>query len=267
MKIHSPGNVMIHSSSISRREIQTHSSLKDESNELHRRRPGDRYQYNISEFRDNIRHAFSQTDIHYSTSESSDVSIQVDTFSNQVVDLTYEIGNLMDSLYRERSRNADRERILISQMNAIRDQQLYDKKGDADDVTIAIRITDTELRLDRIPRAYTAFRFEVKLLRRDDADESAFTIRKFEPCPIQHPPHLLLPELPMHFRVPHTCGQMSICFQFFASSEFEPDMFDLFLGEWASPPFVPCMKETRKPEISRMIFPKFGVLDIEVVFN
>lgn len=258
---------MIHSSSISRREIFTHSSLKDESSELHRRRTRDRYQYNISEFRDNIRHAFAQTDIYHSTSESSDVSIQVDTFSNQVVDLTSEISDLMDTICRERSRNADREKILISQMNAIRDQQLYDKKGDADDVTIAIRITDTELRLDRIPRVYTAIRFEVKLLRRDDADESAFTMRKFEPCPIQHPLHLLLPELPMHFRVPHTTGQMSICFQFFASSEFEPDMFDLFLGEWASPPFVPCMKETRKPEISRMIFPKFGVLDIEVVFN
>jgi hypothetical protein len=221
----------------------------------------------VSEFRGNIRHAFAQTDIHYSTSESSDVSIQVDTFSNQVVNLKSELDDLMDSICRERSRNANRERILISQMNAIRDQQLYDKNGDADDVTIAVRITDTELRLDRIPRAYTAIRFQVKLLRRDDADESAFTIRKFEPCPIQDPVHLILPELPMHFRVPHKCGQMSICFQFFASSEFEPDMFDLFLGEWASPPFVPCMKETRKPEISRMIFPKFGVLDIEVVFN
>ena len=253
---------MIHSASVSCRQTEIRRSL--ESPILDSRASDSRLRINSSQLRGHISHAYIQTDLRFESFSGVDEGTQVDSMSELVGSMESEISDLRRELQSNATRCADRERILISQMNAIRDQQLYAKSVTDDELVISVALVEIDLQVSANDHVLDTMYLIINL---SDAETGAVHCSvQTETFALQMQTKQPSQRLVSTVRINRNVGQSNVGVMGYAFSTVDDSIFKVVIGEWTSPPFVPCLKETRNPERLNVLFPRMGAIVVELVY-
>jgi hypothetical protein len=253
----------MHKSSISSAEQRLREPSISETSDLELRNEAiRRMRLNRLEFADKIKHSAIQTEPPDGSFrigiQTKDQWVQIDSDSEMLRKLQSEIREAYVQFDRDKARYSERERLLIAQMNALRDTQ-SDCSGSS--LTILISFKGLNLERSRIPLEHRIITLETTILNADGTQQilpvTVSSDGKIEQSGI------LPPSLPLSIPVPHKTGLIKIHFRIIAAS-LNMAMFSTILGEWVSPPFVPCLKEKGSGENLRAILEGLGSMDIEL---
>lgn len=255
--------IMIHASSISKKEVVVPRNLRDVS--LRVRDIEDKFKFNTLQFRGLVADAEAQTDVHIEDGDRVSAETQVNLFDDEINNLKGTVNRLVSQLENELIRSTDRERILIAQMNAIRDQQVVVQRRLEKTISITVRLYNFDLILSHLPVTVDCVSFSVSAI--EAVDENPICSRMSEPKDIDLIGESKLADIQMRTIVPQETGKMYLLFTGYAFTRDDDSSFKLLLGEWSTQPFVPCLKDLHKPEMFRILFPACGVIDAELIFS
>lgn len=255
--------LMIHASSISKKEVVVPRNLRDVS--IRVRDVEDKFKYNTLQFRGLVSAAEAQTDVHIEDGNRVSAETQVNLFDIEINNLKGEISMLQTQLENELIRSTDRERILIAQMNAIRDQQVVVQRRLEKAISITVRLYNFDLNLSRLPVICDCVSFSVSAIEAVDENPICSRITEFKDIDLIVESKLA--DIQVRTIVPQDAGKMYLLFTGYAFKRGDDSCFKLVLGEWSTQPFVPCLKDLHKPEMFRILFPACGVIDAELIFS
>lgn len=225
-----------------------------------------RLRYNAAELRGLLKHTSCQTmDTCVDTIFLRlDQASQVDGLDISSLEFDSHLAELRSTLEAERCRYQQREKLLISQMNALRDAE----STIMSDVKIGLSISAKALEFDlsAIPESYDRILWSISCLElgRDDrvlaVGNSNSTIRNKR--------FLEITTEPVELRVPRSAGQVSLFFRFLARSSGQSNAnFPLIIGEWSSPLFIPCLKDLGSIESFQVLIDEVGIASFDLVFR
>lgn len=246
---------MIHSSSVSTQQI-TRPQVESSDDA--------RLRLNAAELRGRVRSSASQTEFLRFISDSVDADVQADFPPELDTALEKRVLELSVALDRERMRAAERERILIAQMNGIRDQQVESRQLHSDEMTVSLTAIGAQIDCSRIPREYDVVWTVVSLVLAVDHEKTVAVIPSDKG--VISKDHVEFSESPVCFRVPRDTGNVFLHVSVVADAVKIP-VFRLILGEWGSPAFIPCLKELKRPESIRAPLPGLGHIDFELMLS
>ena len=225
-----------------------------------------RLRYNAAELRGILKHTFTQTEpsVGLKICERHDEELQVTSDGDELPRLREEIKSLRLSLDSERCRFQQREKLLISQMNAIRD--LGSGLESQEIVVMSLSVKSFEFDLQSLPPVYDRVTWTVSCMEsaRDDrilaVAQSNYAVRQQSSLEVMRDP--------CDVKAPRSAGQVTLHFRFLAqSSSADQPQFPLILGEWMSPLFIPCLKETGTVESMPVTLEGVGVATFDLVFR
>jgi hypothetical protein len=254
---------MIHASSISKKEVTMPMSLKDSLNRV--KDFDDKLKFNSLQLRGLVSQAETQTDLHIKDVTGVDADTQVNMLDDEIARLRSEVDRLLTSLESEVMRSGDRERILISQMNAIRDQQAIVRRRSETEISISVRFHHLDLNLKKLPIHADSVSFSVSAV--DVLDEQVIFSKATDPKDIDQVSESELYSVQLRLGVPQDTGKMYLLFSGCAFERGNDSAFKVILGEWASQPFVPSLKDLHQPEMLRVLFQACGIIDVELIFS
>ncbi len=223
-----------------------------------------RVRYNTAELRGILKHSSTQTDICSNMTPMMDEALQVDQIGLDPSDFENEIATTRALWESERTRFQQRERLLIAQMNAIRDKESESQRESQ--VRVLLRCKSIAFNLRALDQVYDNVSWTIAALEfgRDDkvvgSAQSNGVVRKGSSCEVTAEQ--------LELDLPRSAGQMKLLFRFLArSSENSKTNFPLILGEWSSPLFIPCLKEDGTVETMLATLEEVGVASFELVFR
>ena len=253
---------MIHAASIASRETRTGAHLNESIHGINYSNL--RLQYNSAQFRDRIVHSAIQTDLQRDCFDGVDADTQVNFLGEHIKLLQDELTNLYARLDSFTSRFAARERILISQMNAVRDQQLVEKSKMADEITACLTFKTLEIDNSGSSPALDSAEFSVGVV--DSSSDVMLSMVKTDSSDFELIEKLEVRNLSAHLKLRRGIGPVYLSIVGFAFSNLDKSLRKIVLGEWASPPFLPCLKDLHKPETLLIVFQGFGTVEAELTF-
>jgi hypothetical protein len=223
-----------------------------------------RLRYNAAELRGILKHIATQTDFCVSTPPKIDEGLQVEDSLTNSQNLERELFALRASWESERVRYQQRERLLIAQMNAMRDLDVENQNEPH--VRASLSCRSIEFDLNTLPSRYDRVAWTVAShdFTKDDKVigivESNNVLRRGSSVEVTSE------QIDLHF--PRNTGQVSLHFRFLArSSDPSPGNFPLIIGEWMSPLFIPCLKDKETIETLQLNIEEVGVASFELVFS
>lgn len=225
-----------------------------------------RLKYNAAELRGIIKHTSCQTSDSFvnATCCRIDQASQVHALGPSPQELDFELDALRLTLEGERSRFQQREKLLIAQMNALRDME----SATSSDIKTRLSFSakSVEFDLSMLPEQYDRIEWSIACqeLGRDDRvldvvySNSSFRIKS----------SVEITSDPIELHVPRAAGQVALFFRFLArSSGSSKSLFPLIIGEWSSPLFIPCLKEQGSIDTVLATVEGVGVASFELVFG
>lgn len=223
-----------------------------------------RLRYNVAELRGILKHSATQTEVSVSIRPMVDEALQVEASGPLPTEIEREISELKSSWDSERTRFQQRERLLIAQMNAMRDME--SESRNEEQVRVSVVCKSLELNLRVLDVSYDCVSWTISALEwgRDDKVigfvQSRGVFRKGSSCELTGEQLDLV--------LPKSAGQVSLLFRFIARSSDRSQLhFPLVLGEWMSPLFIPCLKDNGSTEVMLVTLEEVGVTSFELVFH
>lgn len=254
---------MIHKSSIAAQEVSIRGIIEQASS-ASVRRSRMRLEYNSAEFREAIRHQSVQTDIHRDSLDGHDISLQVDLTSEEFQKLRVDLERKVSEYDTERTKCADREMLLVSQMNAIRDQQAIAKAEEDASVQVAIVMKRVVIAESFIPSGYDQIWIVLSGIEAEKS-EQCIRITSSEVGEMS-PSEVRVSQVPMTMRVPRLCGQFILTASIHMGTR-DGNKYELILGECSFPSFIPCMRERGRSESHKLPLGSCGYIEAELVFT
>lgn len=258
---------MQHISSISSSETRAGSMTIQAASKLEEYSQS-RFRFNAAEFKRSIRHSSTQTDPSNDnrvTRPTIDKGDQADMMTSVITQLQDEIRNAYYELKKERERCADRERLLIAQMNAIRDQQAMEEKHLTETAKLVIACKQSDVEPKKIPVGLEVVGLSLVVNETGDSgsDGRYLGYARADVGGIYRN-GIEFGFESLSIVIPRNASQCVVHFEFVAKSD-DASQFPVVLGEWMSPAFVPSLKERGKAEILRAILPLIGTIDFELM--
>ncbi len=254
---------MKHPSSISAKSIQGQDTLRTYTSSKSGNAQQDRFRYNQSEFREKLRHSAAQTETCIRIPSGTHQSVQVGEINESVSAIHRDLAQAQRELQEVRTRCSDREKILISQMNAVRDKDLADNERNVDKVTVTLRLMNCQFALENVPSDYETISVSAHAIEQE-SNESVIGLKRFKPMTLTREN----PSIPLgdfaKMVIPRNTAQMYLLFTVRASCR---SMYDMILGEFLCAPFFACMKELNKPECLQLSSHRGDRLEVELTFS
>lgn len=252
---------VIHPSSISSRETW------DQMRELHMAAARDEYGNarairNSAELNGRIKDASSQTDftLSASTGPCADEGIQVG------VSDPAKIGEVIPCFQTERARYIEREKLLISQMNAIRNNSPNVGATTTSQTSIDIYVRGGQLSGFQLSLNYNRVRLDIRMVEGMDLGRVLMSGRTTESSMVDS--NVDWTKQPVRLYSPDSSGQVSLLVSLIVSAETKlVGMYPMILGEWLSPPFIPSLKVKGLPISLHAIFSDSGYLNLELIVS
>ncbi len=226
---------------------------------------------NTIELRGELVHTSSQTDAAMIPS----IQVGIDENTQADMDIVSEskaadISQLLASIENDKLRYMEREKLLIAQMNAIRNQHLY---GDQElrldtsrDLSVNIVLSGGDLSMFQISPVYNRVRLDVRLVEGMDQTRILASGKTKESPMIDS--LVEWTKHPLSLSVQERIGQITLVVSSFASSSMQSDgkfrLYPILLGEWMSPPFIPSLKEKGKSFPMHALFGDLGFVNFEL---
>jgi hypothetical protein len=226
-----------------------------------------RLRYNAAELRGILGHVAVQTENSGLMMQKVvyDVSTQAVSDEDVLASSEERFERLLQQFSVERERMYDRERLLIAQMNALRDLHAQENLNPNVYAELKITVNKIEFDLSILPRGYDVLELMISVVlagRRDrvlaQGGPMILTISSTKSVNVIRSP-LSIP-------ISEQVGQISLLFDFKVSSK-NHELYPLVLGEWVSPPFIPNLRE--RGEITSMlaVIDRVGLANIELLVN
>ena len=255
---------MIHQASIScselvRKDCATNGSLTEQEKAARMLR------YNAFEFRDLIKHISTQTEgvLHElgegSSSISTDAMFEVEVESVTIAALREEIRRVYQLIHREKERSGERERILIAQMNALRESELDHRMKEK--LVLRFIIPTSAIDCERIPFESSIVWYSVNLVEVGDSAQ-VISVGVSDDGRATHS-KITFPDTWTSVQVSRLVGNVYFEIILFAKSD-DATSFEVVLGRWVSPQFIPALKERGRSVAYTAHLGLIGALDIEL---
>ena len=241
---------MVHPSSISARQIGSSALPARLAAELDNGH--ERLRHNVAEFRGVLKHVSVQTDVRHS-STTMDECEQADFESQTISDLQRELQTVWADFKRERERASERERMLIAQMNAVRDStKLYEE------LKVCVSVISVDLNLDLVAPEYTQVILEVRLGQQSEDEATIATLGANREITMGSAPFCNL-------QVNRNIGQVSLLCVLKAKGTV--NNFPIILSQIGYPPFIPSLKQRGHAQKITVHFPEIGQLNTELIIT
>ena len=209
-------------------------------------------------------HSSAQTESSVINSVGVDEAMQIDATTAILEQLRDEVRVASAQLIREREKSAERERLLIAQMNAIRDQQLIASAAAESRLTLTFTSLVCDWDTGKIPPQYSAVFMSVLAVDTTEG-ENIIGSSVLQQGQLSSAPRCW-GEVPFNMQLRTSTGQIFLKITFHAKSDNESD-FPILLGEWNSAPFVPCMKEKGRSERFNVRLPLLGSIQLDLLIT
>jgi len=226
-----------------------------------------RIRYNLAELRGAMGHVGVQTDMSevWVPKIVYDAPIQTETSEITRNEVRAQISDLVEQFASERERFVERERLLIAQMNALRDLQARENNRAADFIKFSLTLTAIEFDLSTIQLGYDVVEVIISVLRGGRRDD-VVCISETTTLPITSDRGVKITTYPIELHGPRNTGQVSLMFLFTASSRTR-ELFPLLLGDQMSPPFIPELKEDGLIDRITLTLDRVGIAKVDLLVH
>ena len=251
---------MIHKSSVAAQEIRKR-DLRDETSSDSIRTSALRLSYNSAEFRGSLRHQSVQTEVHRESLIGTDSSQQVDFTRDEIADLKDQLERHRLDLDVEREKSSDREKLLVAQMNAIRDHQMRTKAEEEFSIHLTVSVKRVGIGEAFIPSGYDQVWVILSGSDAGDSDECSRISRS--EMGLMTSNELRITQVPIQLNVPKAAGQYTLYMKIHLGAS-DGSKYEVTLGECKFPTFVPCLKERGTSEIHKLQLASIGFIEAEL---
>ena len=214
--------------------------------------------YNTAELRGVVRHACTQTDPTFSVQKGIDEVQEVEEESKVHEDMIF----LSNQVKWEKEKAAERERLLIAQMNALRDSEMVSSDGIFEKFAVQVRFCGGSLSVSDLSSEYD--RIKVDLRARDPLQlNSSEDTQSIELGRIDANGHVEVAMTSESLALTRHYETLSITCTLRATSSVD-DRISKLLGQASYPSFVPTMRTRRHPEKIMLVFNGIGELHTEL---
>jgi len=254
---------MLHRSSIAAREISLR-DLHSDSSMQESRRFSSCLAYNSAEFRQALRHQSVQTEMHRHHAGGNDRCIQVDLLAEGFQTLQDELDQIHTITSDERGKSSDREKLLVAQMNAIRDQQALSRSEDGCFVDVKLTPSSITIGESFLPAEYDEVWIVLSGVEVGEGSQCS-RVTTGDTGHITGT-EIVLSQMPLVLRVPTSIGLFILTASVHLGSH-NGGKYELVIGKCTFPAFVPCIKEKGKSEFHRVPISSIGFLEAELVIT